>query len=100
MTIYFDKGTADAREIEIQSIYINPVLNSLSGTNNIEIRTQEDFPDFTTFIDKPDFNTIEVKDGDLVLPLQGRYNYIREFSINYYPERKIYNVSITVGWEV
>lgn len=98
MTIYFDKNTADARELEVKGIYINPVMNTLSASNNIIINSQEDFPDLTSFIDKPNFESIEIKDGDLILPLQGNYNYINELSINYYPENKTYNVSITVNY--
>ena len=40
MTIYFDKNTADARELEVKGIYINPVMNTLSASNNIIIKMQ------------------------------------------------------------
>lgn len=96
MTLTFDKGMETERTLEVQSMYEYPIQKRLTANNEIEIQKSGDIPDISDFLSNPDFTTLEIKDGSVVIPTQTEYNHIADLSINYRAESKLYSVNIVL----
>ena len=98
--ILFDKNTEKERFLEVSHILERPIKNSFSGSISLTIEKSEDFPSYDEFINNPDFNTLEIIDDGLIVPLQGRYNYIEDFTTDYFSDTKTFLVGIFLGYKL
>jgi len=92
----FDKGTADERFIEVQTMFEHPLRKRLSGSRDIDISKGGTIPNYDDFVGKEKFITIKVVDDDIAIPIQSGYNKITDLTVNYFSETKICNVSVMV----
>lgn len=97
MTLTLDKGLNTERILEIKSFFEHPVQGRLNAGNEIVVASASDIPDYSEFLNNPDFTTLEIKDGGVVIPTQAEYNHIDDFTANYFAESKIYSANIVLG---
>lgn len=96
MKMTFDKGLATERELQVKNIYEHPLQQRLSASDEIKVTSASDVPDMSDFLNNPYFTTLEITDGEIVIPTQASYNHIADLTLNYYEESKIYNVNIVL----
>lgn len=100
ITITIDKGTVNEKSIDVDRIFEETHGGSfaLDADINKEIKTSSDFPDVSDFITGTEFDTIEVKNGDIVVPLQGEYNRVNSSSYEYRADGN-YAFTMMIGYK-
>lgn len=97
MRITFDKGTANERSLKVDRINENPVDLVMNGYFDTIVEKPEDFPDISPFIEKPDFDSIEVvTEDEMVVPICAGYNHIESITATYYEKGKSYTLNVQV----
>ena len=91
MTIIFDKNTTSERSLEVDYVTENLVDHQL--VCGYERPLADVQPQDLSSFSNNSFTTIEVHDGDRVLPLQGSYSSIAALQTNYYSSINIYPLS-------
>lgn len=92
MTIIFDKNTTSERSLEVDYVTENLVDHQLiCGYERPLANAQPQ--DLSSFSNNNSFTTIEVRDGERVLPLQGNYSSIAALQTNYYSSITLYSLS-------
>ena len=92
MTIIFDKNTTSERSLEVDYVTENLVDHQL--VCGYERPLADAQPQDLSSFSNNSFTTIEVHDGDRVLPLQGSYSSIAALQTNYYSSINIYSLSL------
>ena len=92
MTIIFDKNTTSERSLEVDYVTENLVDHQL--VCGYERPLADAQPQDLSSFSNNSFTTIEVHDGDRVLPLQGSYSSIASLQTNYYSSINIYSLSL------
>ena len=92
MTLIFDKNTASERGLEVDYVTENLVDHQL--VCGYERPLADAQPQDLSSFSNNSFTTIEVHDGDRVLPLQGNYSSIAALQTNYYSSINIYSLSL------
>lgn len=92
MTIIFDKNTASEKSLEVDYVTENLVDHQLMCGYERPLADVQ--PQDLSSFSNNSFTTIEVHDGDRVLPLQGSYSSIAALQTNYYSSINIYSLSL------
>ena len=95
MYITFDKGTENERSLAVERINENPVDLVLNGNYDTIIEKAEDFPNIAPFVEKPDFDPIEVTtESGMVVPICEGYNHIESITATYYEKGRSYTMNV------
>ena len=95
MTIIFDKNTTSERSLEVDYVTENLVDHQLVCGYERPLANAQ--PQDLSGFSNNSFTTIEVRDGERVLPLQGNYSSIAALQTNYYSSINIYSLSLVAA---
>ena len=100
ITITIDKNTAREKSISVDRIseaaYEGKM--SLHADLNKKITTASDFPDVSAFITGTEFETLEISNGDVIVPIEGDYNRVDSSSYEYNADGS-YAFSMMLGYK-
>lgn len=100
MTIIFDKNLSTERSIAINFFTEQLLDRRLHANWEKNISDSTEIPDVSDFVNNKNFNTIEVQDNSISIPVQGTYNRIAQVSTTYIAENKSYNLTIVLDYDV
>lgn len=92
MTVIFDKNTTNERSLEVDYVTENLVDHQLVCGYECPLANAQ--PQDLSSFSNNSFTTIEVRDGERVLPIQGNYSSIAVLQTNYYSSINIYSLSL------
>lgn len=99
MEMIFNKGKEDEKRIEVSNLSEHLTDGRLFGSREIVVSKAEDFPNVQDFVRDAFFETLEIVDGEMTVPMQGRYNVIENASVRYNSSDKNYYLNIQVGFK-
>lgn len=99
MTIIFDKNLSTERSIAINFFTEQLLDRRLHANWEKNISDSTEIPDVSGFINNKNFNTIEVQDNSISIPVQGTYNRIAQVSTTYIAENQSYNLTIVLDYD-
>ena len=96
MQIVFDRGMETQRAINVDFFGENLSRCTLNASMS-KVLTEEDtaVPDLGT--SKEPFTTVEIVDGNIAVPMQGRYNAVLDASAAYNSRTKEYSATVILG---
>ena len=98
MTIIFDKNLSTERSIAI-NFFTEQILDQRLHANWEKIISDStEIPDISDFVNNKNFETIEVQDNGITIPIQGTYNRIAQVSTTYIADNRSYSLSIVLDY--
>lgn len=98
MTITFDKNLSTERSISID-FFTEQILDQRLHANWEKIVSDStEIPEAKNFVNNRNFETIEVQDNGISIPIQGTYNRVAQVSTTYVAENQSYSLSIVLDY--
>lgn len=98
MTIIFDKNLSTERSISID-FFTEQILDQRLHANWEKIVSDSsEIPEVKNFVNNRTFETIEIQDHGISIPIQGTYNRVAQVSTTYIAENQSYSLSIVLDY--
>lgn len=98
MQLIFDRGTANERAIDVDYYGENLFRGTLNASWNHRLTESPDVPNLGTLRSTPTFDTLELVDGAVRIPVQGTYNRVQDASAAYNAREGSYSVTVMLGY--
>lgn len=98
MTIIFDKNLSTERSISIDFFTEQVLDQRLNAHWEKIVSDPSEIPDVSSFENNRSFETIEIQDHGISIPIQGNYNRIAQVSATYISENQSYSLSILLDY--
>lgn len=97
MQLIFDKNTANQRAVDVDFFGENLFRNTLNASYARILADGVTVPDLSTLRGTPVFKTLDILDGNTLVPVQGSYNIVMDASAAYNSSTHQYTVTIILG---